>query len=372
MTDSVTSEISDDPVRTSWLTRPRSAMWCAIGWLVATATFIGLTALLGGPTEGDASESLYSTWAIAHGRFACAFPPATHHHFPAYAQPGPFVAPLYPLLSGALGAITRIGHGVPFPSVTALGPHCSTSSLAIYHWAVSSGAALPTVRLGYLSWIVLMAGVIALLRACGRGRCGWEPVALVVLACTPAVFLPLLNYFHPQDLVAMGLGLGGVACAKRGWWIWAGVLLGLALTSQQFAVLIVAPLLVIVPANRRTRFVGGTIGGFALVVLPAIVITSGRAMPRGNSGIRQYAGNGWDLAVGAPSPWGAPPRPVARPADFVLSCNVAVGHATAPFRHPRAHTPVVTHRYLAEPAACLRTEPLRVLLHGARRISGRP
>jgi Glycosyltransferase family 87 len=297
--------VSDKSLRTSWLTRPLSGMWCAIGWLGATATFIGLTALLGGPTEGDAGESLYSTWAIAHGRFACSFPPATHHHFVSYAQPGPFVAPLYPLLSGAVGAVTRIGHAVSFPSATALGPHCSTSSLAIYHWAANSGAALPTVRLGYLSWIVLMAGVVALVRACGRGRCGWEPVALVLLACTPPVFQPLLNYFHPQDLVAMGLGLGGVACARRSWWVWAGILLGLALTSQQFAILIVAPLLVIVPGNRRTRFVSGVIGGFAIVVLPAIVVTSGRAMRAAILGSGNSPGTGgswlWELHLhGAP------------------------------------------------------------------------
>ncbi len=361
------ADFSDNSIRRSWLTRPLSGAWCAIGWLSATAVFVGLTALLGGPSEGDASQSLYSTWANAHGRFACAFPPTTHHHFTSYAQPGPFVAPLYPLLSGALGAITRIGHAVSFPSSTALGPHCSTSSLAIYHWAVSSGAALPTVRLGYLSWIVLMAGVVSLVRACGRGRCGWEPVALVLLACTPPVFLPLLNYFHPQDLVAMGLGLGAVTCAKRGWWIWAGALIGLALTSQQFAILIAAPLLVVASGKRRTRFVLGTIGGFALVVLPEIVVTSGRVVRAVFLGSGNTPGTGgswlWDLHL-----HGALLLVVSRnSADCDVSCVVTVGGAAPRVRHSRSRTSLVTHRHVSVSAACLRTELLRVLLHGARR-----
>ena len=150
-------------------------------------------------------------------------------------SPEAFVPPVWPLISGAFAALLRIGHSVPFPSQSALGPHCSTAMLAMYGWSVKSSAALTTVRLGYLSWFVFMAGVVALLRASGRGRCRWEPAALVLMACVPPLLATMLDYFHPQDLVAMGLMLGGLACARRGWWIWAGVLVGLAFTSQQFA-----------------------------------------------------------------------------------------------------------------------------------------
>ena len=76
----------------------------------------------------------------------------------------------------------------------------------------------------------------------------------------------------------MGLALGGLACARRGWWVWAGVLLGLAVTSQQFALLVVAPLVVLAPRNRRSRFVGAAIGAAALVVVPLIAITSGQVI----------------------------------------------------------------------------------------------
>jgi hypothetical protein len=90
--------------------------------------------------------------------------------------------------------------------------------------------------------------------------------------------MPLLDDFHPQDLLAMGLVLGGVACVRRSWWVWAGVLFGLAVTSQQFALLVVAPLFVVAPANRRIRFAAAVLGTAALVVLPMVAVTSGRAL----------------------------------------------------------------------------------------------
>lgn len=308
--------------RTSLLDRPLSGMRCALGWVVATAVFIGLTGLIGGPTEGDAAESLYSTWAIAHGRFACAYPPGTKVHFAPIAHPGPFIAPLWPIVSGALSALTRIGHAVPFPSQNALGSHCSTSLVATYHWAVQSGAALPTVRLGYVGWLFLMGGVIAMLRASGRGRCLWEPTVLVILACVPSVLGPLLNYFHPQDYLAMGLALGGVACVRHRQWVWAGALFGLAVTSQQFALLVLAPILVVVPSNRRFRFVGAAFGTTALVVVPMVAITSGRALGAMVFGSGNSAGTGgtvlWELHL-----HGGPLVAISRILPIVISMALA-------------------------------------------------
>ena len=76
----------------------------------------------------------------------------------------------------------------------------------------------------------------------------------------------------------MGLALGGVACARRGSWVWAGALLGLAVTSQQFAPLVLAPLFVVAPTNRRLRFTGAAIGAAAVIVLPMVAVSSGRAL----------------------------------------------------------------------------------------------
>jgi hypothetical protein len=293
---------NDTPGWGSWLNRPLSGSWCALGWVVATGFFVGLTWIFGGPSVGDGGESMYSTWAIAHGHLSCAYPPGTSYQFAGYAaNPRLFIAPLWPLLSGGLAALLQIGHSVPFPSSHALGPHCSTGLVATYRWALASHSPLPTVRLGYASWLVLMAGAVALLRACGRGRCRWEPVALVLLACTPVVWTPLMEYFHPQDIVATGLALGSLACVRRGRWGWAGVLLGLALTSQQFALLVIAPLFIVMPAKRRVKFSVATVAAAALVVLPVLVLTSGRALKSvlfGSNNAKWIGGTvGWESHV---------------------------------------------------------------------------
>ena len=73
-----------------------------------------LIAVFSGPSRVDDQESIYSTWAIAHGQIVCAYPPVS-------LPSEPLVAPLYPLISGGIAAITRIGHDVPFPFGRRLG-----------------------------------------------------------------------------------------------------------------------------------------------------------------------------------------------------------------------------------------------------------
>lgn len=164
-------------------------------------------------------------------------------------------------------------------------------------WSNLSGALTTTMKVGYLCWFPLMAGMVAALRASGRGRNRWEPTFLVVLACVPCVLMPLLDDFHPQDLLAMGLVLGGVACAERGSWVWAGALLGLAVISQQFALLVLAPLFVVAPAHRKARFAAAASGAAAVIVLPMVAATSGRALGP------VLIGSGNTPSVGGPLVW---------------------------------------------------------------------
>jgi len=262
------SDIHRESVRTSWLDRRLSNRWCALGWLLATVEFVSLTLLLGGPSQADAGLSTPSTWAIAHGVPACAYP----------SGGAPGVAPLYPLVSGVFAWLFRIGRGVPFPSSAALGVHCSTASHAIANWATRSNALTETMLLGYLGWLVLLAGVVALLRVTGRGRCGWEVTGVMVVGLSPPVWLAIQELFHPEDLMAMGLAFAGLACARRGGWMWAGILLGLALTTQQFALLVAAPLLVLAPRNQRIRYAAAVVGSAAVVVVGVVVVTSGRVI----------------------------------------------------------------------------------------------
>lgn len=141
----------------------------------------------------------------------------------------------------------------------------------MYEWSFKSGALGPTLRIGYLGWLALAAGVVIFLRSSGLGRRGWEPLTLLLLSIAPPVFMCLQEYLHPEDLVALGLALGGLACVRRSKWAWAGVLLGLAFTSQQYVVLIAAALLVVAPRSQKVRFAATAIGSALVVVVPLVV-----------------------------------------------------------------------------------------------------
>ena len=82
-------------------------------------------------------------------------------------------------------------------------------------WSQRIGALEPTLRTGYVAWLFLLVGVIMLLRAAGRGRTGWEPTAVVLVACLPPVWFCVEMYAHPQDVVAMAFAFAAMACALR-------------------------------------------------------------------------------------------------------------------------------------------------------------
>ena len=197
----------------SFLVRPFSDLACLIGWIGSSIVFLGFSSIIGGPSEGDAAVSVYSTWAVAHGRLACAYPATTTFHFPSIADPYTYIAPLYPLLSGAVASLTRIGHAVPFPNANQMGPTVPRPWWQCSNWSSQSGAILPTVRIGYICWLPLMIGAIFLIRSAGRGKSGWEIVALFLLALLPPVMECLTDYFHPQDLLALAFVLMATAAS---------------------------------------------------------------------------------------------------------------------------------------------------------------
>jgi len=254
-----------------WLSQPLSLRWCVVGWICVVALMIVVATLWGGPTSADAPAPDNTTWLIAHGDFGCAYPPAASVVYQT-------TAPLYPLVSGALAAVARIGHGLTFPSSAQLGATCSKATAAIYQWSFHSRALASTLRLGYLSWLALLAGVVLLIRTLGKGGTRLEIATIALVACLPSVYLPLLQYFHPEDLLATGLALVGVAFVLRDRWLVAGFVLGLAVLSQQFTLLFLIPLLVVAPRTRLLRFVGGTACSIAIIGVPLLAITSGRAL----------------------------------------------------------------------------------------------
>ena len=259
------------PRLTDELNRPVSTLFCVAGWLASSGLFVALVGIFRGPSNVDIDESIYSTWAIAHGHIACAYP--------AVGIPSsPPIAPLYPLLSGGIAAAVRIGHSSPFPSTAALGPDCHNYFKAMNRWNVMAKATIPTTWVGCVCWLALMAGVIVWLRASGRGRRGWEPLTLIAVAALLPVWMCVQTVFHPQDLLALGLALCALGCARRDRWLAAGVLCALAILSQQFALLVAAPLFVVAPAAKRISLAGAAFVTAAIVVLPLTVMTADHAL----------------------------------------------------------------------------------------------
>jgi hypothetical protein len=275
--------MSDDEGRSiswrvyAWLNAPLRTSWRLIGWIAATIVFVTLIHLLGGPTEDDVSVSAYSSWAVAHGHLACMYSPPSNHYFPPIASPYSMIAPLYPLISGAILAITHAGSPAAFPAASQLGSHCSHALVAMFNWSATTDVIVPTINVAYLMWLPLMIGAIFLIRASGRGRNRWEPLLLLGLALLTPVLECLVTYFHPQDVLAISLALCSLAFVLRRQWIWSGVMLGLAFTSQSFVLLIAAVLVVVVPGKDRIRFALASVATVVLIVAPLALITSGRA-----------------------------------------------------------------------------------------------
>lgn len=340
------------------LDRPLSRVWCAVCWFASTGLFILVVQILGGAYSGDSAESVYSTWSIAHLNFACAYPQASNFNFPINAAPFASAAPLYPLISGIASAVLRIGHGTVFPSGAMLGTHCSNAYVAIYKWSVASEALSPTLKIAFLGWIVLMASVITLLRTSGRGRNGWEAATLLVLAIIPPVFMCVATYFHPQDLITMGCILFSVSCAIRRRWTLAGVLLGVAFTGQQFALLAIAPMIFVVPSNRRISFLAGTVLSIGIVDGPFILLTSNRAIKTvlfGSSRLTIFGANHFHATGGtvlfATHLQGLPLFTIAR--VLPVACALAVALWAARCLGPRI-IEVATLLSLLATALCLR------------------
>lgn len=261
---------NNEPMELSWLDRPLSGLSSVLGWLLALAIFVGMTTLFGGVTQLDSILSTYSSWFIAHGNVSCAYPPGSSIGIAV-------TAPLYTLVAGGLSFVFGVGHGAAFPTQAALGSHCLTWLAPIRHWSSNTHALTATLRFGYVGWLALMIGVIAVIRSSGRGRTGWEPLTLVIIACTPPVFMCLQYLFHPQDLLSMGLLLCGVASFQRQRWTLAGIMLGLAFTAQQFAILVLVALLILASNSGRLKLAFGATVTWMVISLPLIVATSGRA-----------------------------------------------------------------------------------------------
>jgi len=236
------------------LSLPAVVALCVVG----LAVFVTIVVVRGGPSVDDALGVTRPTAAIADGDLGAA---AHDSYLPQPAG--------YALLSSPVVLLFRPFIGTPTWCDAQVGPvtrvfleQCDPGQLATHHWYRSEAL------VGVLAWLVLAIGALRLLRATDAPGPA-EILLVLVLAAIPAANDAVVETFHPQDIVCVGLACAGLAEVLRRRWAIAGVLLGAAFLCKQFALL---PLIAVVVAapDMRTR---------ARLVVPAVVVVAMGVVP---------------------------------------------------------------------------------------------
>jgi hypothetical protein len=236
---------------------PNAAM--VVVYLAALGVFVGIVGFRGGPSVGDAYGVTKPATSIADGHLHAAAHEALLPQPPGYALlTSPFVLAFRPLI----GSPTWCDARVP-PVTRAFLPWCAPAQLATHRWYRSQAV------LGFLAWLVLMFGAVRLLRVSGAGGGLAEALLVIVLATIPAASDGIVQTFHPQDFVCVGLGCAAVAESLRRRWVATGVLFGIAFLCKQFALLPLLAVLVAVPGWRAR----------ARVAVPVIVVVACGIVP---------------------------------------------------------------------------------------------
>jgi len=120
---------------------------------------------------------------------------------------------------------------------------------------------------------VLAAGLLAVYLAMTMiaRRRPWTMWALLAAACliNPLTY-QAAYYGHPEELLAAALAVGGVIAAGRRQWLIAGLMLGAAVATKQWAALAVVPALIAAPAGTRVRVLATCAALAACLTLPML------------------------------------------------------------------------------------------------------
>ncbi|HEX8066094.1 MAG TPA: glycosyltransferase 87 family protein [Thermoleophilaceae bacterium] len=133
----------------------------------------------------------------------------------------------------------------------------------------AGGGDLLVYRLGALACVLALAG-LALAVGFAMARRGRPPVACMLvpagILASPVTYAAL-KYGHPEELLAAALCVGAAVAAGRGRSVAAGLMLGCAVATKQWALLAALPVLLAAPRGRlRLTAVAGA--AVALLVLP--------------------------------------------------------------------------------------------------------
>lgn len=248
--------------------------------VAAAACYVGVVAVRHGPPSGGDTVPLTAvSSAVAAGDLRAAASVSSLPNPPGYAL---WTAPLLAAFPSWLGApawcttaqraaaLHRLPANRADPTFTRDVDECGTATgsgrTTLPPWYRAQGV------VGVASWLVLAVGGLALLRSADADSVGRQAGLLAFLAFLPAASSAIVQLYHPQDIVSLGLALGGLAFTLRRRWIVAGVLFGAAVLTKQFAVLLLLPALT-AAGDRRSRLTlaGWSTAVFAAGILPFLV-----------------------------------------------------------------------------------------------------
>ncbi len=237
--------------------------------VAAAACYVGVVAVRQGPPyAGDTLPLTTVSSAVAAGDLRAAASVSSLPNPPGYAL---WIAPLVAAFPSSVGApswCTTVQRADALrdtpgyrndPTFARDVAECGAAGTDLPRWYQSQGV------LGVGSWLVMAIGSLALLRAGDADSVGRQAGLLAFLAFLPAASSAIVQLYHPQDIVSLGLALGGLALTLRRRWALAGVLFGAAVLTKQFALLLLLPALVSA-ADRRARL---TLAGWAAVTFGA-------------------------------------------------------------------------------------------------------
>ncbi|MGD0880419.1 MAG: glycosyltransferase 87 family protein [Acidimicrobiales bacterium] len=300
--------------------------------VAAAGCYVGIVVIrLGPPAGGDTAPLTGVTSALANGDLRVAASVTSLPNPPGYPLLAAPLVAAFPSFVGSptwctpAGRVAGSGHGVDGGF-----PVCGVRT------ATADGGPGPTLPpwyraqgvLGVASWLVLAIGALALLRAAGADSLAREAGLLVFLAFLPASSSAIVQLYHPQDIVSLGLSLGGLSQVLRRRWLLAGALFGAAVLSKQIALLVLVPALVVVPGRRpRLATATGALVVFGAGILPFLVVDP-RATLENLSGFSAGGAAAGQTIVSLMGVHGTVASAVARDAPMVFAVGVCIWAAS--------------------------------------------
>ena len=151
----------------------------------------------------------------------------------------------------------------------------------------------------------------------------------------------MVQLFHPQDVVGLGLALAGLAQTLRSRWWLAGALFGAAVLSKQFALLLLLPALVVAPGVRARLVLGGSAAAVFVAGLLPFAVAAPRATLVNLSGYSGGGASAGQTVLTLAGVHGAGASTVARDAPVLFAVGLCIWAVTRRIRWTASPAAVV-------------------------------